>query len=63
MVGVPEAVGVKVAEQLELEESTAESAQGLPEYVPVPPEKVTEPVGADAVPAFVSVTVAVQVVD
>jgi hypothetical protein len=52
-----------VTEQFELEASTPESEQVVELKLPDPDElKVTVPVGAEAVPVFVSVTVAVQVV-
>ena len=52
-----------MTEQFELEASTPESEQVVELKLPDPDElKVTVPVGAEAVPVFVSVTVAVQVV-
>ena len=63
IVCVPEALGVYVTEQVELEPVATESVQvalgeKLPEALVV---SVTEPAGLDLVPESVSVTVAVQV--
>ena len=63
IVCVPEALGVYVTEQVELEPVATERVQvalgeKLPEALVV---SVTEPAGLDLVPESVSVTVAVQV--
>src|SRR2546428_12280874 len=61
-VPLPTALGVYVTEQ-EDELPEPASVQGLPVKVPALSEaKLTVPVGVDAVPVAVSVTVAVQVV-
>src|SRR2546426_954586 len=61
-VPLPTALGVYVTEQ-EDELPEPASVQGLPLKVPAVSEaKLTVPVGVDAVPVAVSVTVAVQVV-
>ena len=65
-VSVPALVAVKVAEQLEVVALRLASVHGLPVKLPaaVPPfVKATDPRGAEAVPAEVSFTKPVQLMD